>query len=152
MDKAGDLMTHVSLATQEQAKAANLITQAVRHMSALSLQVTEATREEAAAATQIIEAVASMNHMTHQVTLATAQQRQECEQTVGAAEQILGASRETAGASQLIAREVSDVKLQVEALMQSIAYFHDGTPRKTATRLAEQAALSLPNASPAPRF
>ncbi len=144
VEKAGDLMTHVSLATQEQAKAASQITQAVRHMTTLSMQVTEATREEAAAATQIIEAVDSMNHMTHQVTLATGQQQQECEQTVGAAEQILAASRETADASQLIAREVSDVKQQVEALMQSIAYFHEGTPQEASTRLAGQAAPMLP--------
>jgi methyl-accepting chemotaxis protein len=152
VDKAGDLMNHVSLATQEQAKAASQITQAVRHMTALSLQVTQATHEEAAAATQIIEAVASMNHMTHQVTMATAQQRQECEQTVGAAEQILGASRETADASHVIAREVSDVKLQVEALMQSIAYFHDDATQHREPQLPPQIARSLPRgASPAPR-
>jgi methyl-accepting chemotaxis protein len=146
VDKAGDLMSHVRLATQEQAKAAQQITQAVRHMTTLSLQVSEATREEAAAATQIIEAVDSMNQMTHQVTMATSQQRQECEQTVGAAEQILGASRETADASQLISREVSDVKLQVEALMQSIAYFHDDAAADREPRFPSHAARSLPSA------
>ncbi len=125
VDKASDLMGQVSLATQEQAKAANLITQAVRRMTALSIQVTEATREEASAAAQIIEAVETMNHMTQQVTSATAQQRQECDQTVAASEEILAASRETAGASQLISREVGDVKQQVKALMDSIAYFRE---------------------------
>lgn len=125
VDKASELMRHVSLATQEQAKAASQITQAVRRMTALSLEVTEATREEAAAAAQITTAVDAMNQMTQSVTSATSQQRAACDQTVGAAEAILDASRETADASALIAREIADVKQQVTALMTSIAHFRD---------------------------
>ncbi|GEM_PF-548637 len=126
VDKASELMAQVTLATQEQAKAAGQITQAVRHMSTLSMQMTQATREEANAAGQIIEAVETMNDMTQQVTVATASQRAECERTVQASEESLGASRETSGASQLIAREVDDVQQQVKALMASIAHFQGG--------------------------
>ena len=77
---------------------------------------------------QIIDAVETMRQMTREVTQAASRQRQECTKTVEASAEILESSRETAGASQLISHEVTDVERQVEALMESIAFFKDGSP------------------------
>ena len=146
VDKVSELMSVVRLATQEQAKAAGVITDAVHRMTTLSLEVTEATREEATAASQIVDAVETMHQMTREVTMATTRQRGQCGKTVEASAEILGASRETAGASQLISHEVSDVETQVEALMESISFFKDGNPSVEAIRPVSHMPLPAPRA------
>ncbi|MNX45492.1 Methyl-accepting chemotaxis protein McpB [compost metagenome] len=146
VDKVSELMSVVRLATQEQAKAASVITEAVHRMTTLSLEVTEATREEATAANQIVGAVETMHQMTREVTMATTRQRGQCTKTVEATVEILGASRETAGASQLISHEVSDVERQVEALMESIAFFKDGNASAEAILPASHMPLPAPRA------
>ena len=69
------LMEEVSLATEQQIRAAEQAQEAIRHIQRITEEARIATREQATGSRQIVEAVENMNRQTQEVFSATEEQK-----------------------------------------------------------------------------
>ncbi|HEY9854468.1 MAG TPA: methyl-accepting chemotaxis protein [Stenomitos sp.] len=143
---ASSLMARIALATQEQARTADLITNAVERMSAMTLEVANAAQEQAKGSEQIVRAVDSMNAMTMEVNGITADQRRGSQEVVQAIESINRSAQETVKGTSLIAESAASLQHQANDLLEAIAFFKTAQAEaaQTLSLVVERAALEAP--------
>ncbi len=145
---ASSLMARIALATQEQARTADLIINAVERMSSMTLEVANAAREQAKGSEQIVRAVDQMSAMTVEVNAVTADQRLGSQQVVSAIENINRSAQEAVQGTSLIAQSAASLQTQAEDLLEAIAFFKtaQAASERTLNRVVALATLEAPKA------
>ncbi|HEY9900395.1 MAG TPA: methyl-accepting chemotaxis protein [Pantanalinema sp.] len=106
------LLSEVSAATSEQARASQQIVAAAEQMASINDQVTEAVGE--------------MAQLTKTVTYATSEQRQGAGQVVIAVDSLSRSSQEAAVATEQVAKAADDLSHQAQSLQETVAFFKLG--------------------------
>ncbi|HEY9898559.1 MAG TPA: methyl-accepting chemotaxis protein [Pantanalinema sp.] len=123
------LLSEVSAASSEQARASQQIVAAAEQMAAINHQVTGAVGE--------------MDQLTKTVTYATSEQRQGAGQVVIAVDSLSKSSQEAAIATEQVARAADDLNHQAQSLQAAVAFFKVDEPERRLERRV--GALSLPS-------
>jgi methyl-accepting chemotaxis protein len=123
------MMSEISKATDQQAKASEQVVKAVENMSTMTSQINMATKEQSAGSTQILKAVEMMNTMTKQVSTATNEQKKGGEQVVKAVENIAKISRSNQETSSQLGQLTGTLKVQSAEIEKIVSQFrtdHNG--------------------------
>jgi methyl-accepting chemotaxis protein len=117
------LMDEVSLATEQQIRAAQQAQEAMQHIQQIAAETRIATREQANGSRQIVEAVSNMNQQTQEVFAATAEQKRGGEMVLQAAETINQGVRSTQTSLQELASAASQLSAQAARLSDLVNQF-----------------------------
>jgi methyl-accepting chemotaxis protein len=117
------LMEEVSLATEQQIRAAEQAQEAIQHIQRIADETRIATREQANGSRQIVEAVSNMNRQTQEVFSATAEQKRGGEMILQAAETINQGTRSTQTSLQELARAATELSSQAARLTELVNQF-----------------------------
>jgi methyl-accepting chemotaxis protein len=118
------LMEEVSLATEQQIRAAEQAQEAIRHIQRIADETRTATREQASGSRQIVGAVSNMNRQTQEVFSATAEQKRGGEMILQAAETISTGVRATQGSLQELTHAAHELSAQATRLAGLVNEFH----------------------------
>jgi methyl-accepting chemotaxis protein len=117
------LMEEVSLATEQQIRAAEQAQEAMQHIQRIADETRLATREQANGSRQIVDAVANMNRQTQEVFAATAEQKRGGEMILQATETINQGVRSTQSALQELAHAAHELSSQAARLSSLVNEF-----------------------------
>ncbi|MNX68806.1 putative methyl-accepting chemotaxis protein YoaH [compost metagenome] len=124
------LLSEVSAATSEQARASQQIVAAAEQMAGVNHQVTGAVGE--------------MDQLTKTVSYATSEQRQGAGQVVIAVDSLSKSSQAAAIATEQVARAADDLNQQAQSLQEAVAFFKLNEQEQRLERRI--GALALPGA------
>jgi methyl-accepting chemotaxis protein len=110
------LMEEVSLATEQQIRAAEQAQEAMQHIRRIADETRIATREQANGSRQIVEAVGNMNRQTQEVFAATAEQKRGGEMILQSTESINQGIRTAQASLQELAHAAHELSSQAARL------------------------------------
>ncbi len=130
------LMTQISQASHEQARAASQITEAVGSMNLLTQQVSDATRSQAQRSEQVLEEVAMMTERIPEVSRSSMAQEEGGKEVLSAVAAIRQSAEESARATDDITRSARELQDRARRMQVAISAFKDKgapPPRQTSS-------------------
>jgi methyl-accepting chemotaxis protein len=118
-----DLMDEVAVATQQQTRAAEQASEAMRHIQNIAEEARLATREQASSSRQIVNAVGDMNRQTQEVFAATAEQKRGGELILESTEEISSGARQAQSAVRELVKSAQDLSSQASRLTALVKAF-----------------------------
>ncbi|HET9949912.1 MAG TPA: methyl-accepting chemotaxis protein, partial [Longimicrobiales bacterium] len=123
VNRTGELVSDVHLATEEQTRGAEQILSTTVAMKTVTQQLAMAASEQAAGARSITAAVASMNGRTQEVADATAEQKRSGDLVVRAIDEIAKVAGQNRSASEQISATTRSLASQASSLRELTGAF-----------------------------
>ncbi|MBO9540964.1 HAMP domain-containing protein [bacterium] len=122
-ERTGEALARIKQAASQVSSLLSEVTGATGEQARASSQIVTATEQMAAINDQVTGAVAEMDELTKTVTYATAEQRQGGDQVVLAVESLNRSAQEASAATSQVAGTADELSRQAHQLQEAVAFF-----------------------------